>query len=401
MCCFTFHPQITALFITNGGEKGLQKDFYSPERMRLIMDMDVNKLQVRTDLAIEAKDMYVEKETPDEDKITGVTLKDHEEDGIKVSYVDIDKEGANLLNKKPGSYVTIYADGVKRQDTKLQENAAKILARELENLLEKNNIKKDGTGLIVGLGNWNVTPDALGPMTVEKVLVTSHLFKLEHESVSEGYRPVGAVTPGVMGVTGIETSNIIFGIVEKFKPDFVIAIDALASRSIERVNETIQLSDSGIHPGSGVGNKRKELSKETLGVPVIAIGVPTVVDAVTITSDTIDYILKHFGREWREKDRPSKSLAPASMSFGNKKFTEEDLPDPDKRQTFMGIVGTLSDEEKRKLIAEVLTPTGYNMMVTPKEVDGFMIDMSHVIANGINAALHEAVDVDNFANYSR
>nr|WP_176481899.1 GPR endopeptidase [Paucisalibacillus globulus] len=369
--------------------------------MRLIMDMDVNKLQVRTDLAIEAKDMYVEKETPDEDKITGVTLKDHEEDGIKVSYVDIDKEGANLLNKKPGSYVTIYADGVKRQDTKLQENAAKILARELENLLEKNNIKKDGTGLIVGLGNWNVTPDALGPMTVEKVLVTSHLFKLEHESVSEGYRPVGAVTPGVMGVTGIETSNIIFGIVEKFKPDFVIAIDALASRSIERVNETIQLSDSGIHPGSGVGNKRKELSKETLGVPVIAIGVPTVVDAVTITSDTIDYILKHFGREWREKDRPSKSLAPASMSFGNKKFTEEDLPDPDKRQTFMGIVGTLSDEEKRKLIAEVLTPTGYNMMVTPKEVDGFMIDMSHVIANGINAALHEAVDVDNFANYSR
>src|SRR5690606_15896430 len=256
-----------------------------------------------------------------------------------------------------------------------------------------------GTGLIVGLGNWNVTPDALGPMTVEKVLVTSHLFKLEHESVSEGYRPVGAVTPGVMGVTGIETSNIIFGIVEKFKPDFVIAIDALASRSIERVNETIQLSDSGIHPGSGVGNKRKELSKETLGVPVIAIGVPTVVDAVTITSDTIDYILKHFGREWREKDRPSKSLAPASMSFGNKKFTEEDLPDPDKRQTFMGIVGTLSDEEKRKLIAEVLTPTGYNMMVTPKEVDGFMIDMSHVIANGINAALQEAVDDGYFVKY--
>ncbi|WP_026906245.1 GPR endopeptidase [Paucisalibacillus globulus] len=363
--------------------------------------MDINKLQVRTDLAIEAKDMYVEKETSDEEQIKGVTLKEREENGIKVSYVDIDEEGAKLLGKKPGSYVTIYADGVKRQDTKRQENAAKILARELESLLEKNNIRKDGTGLIVGLGNWNVTPDALGPMTVEKVLVTSHLFNLEHESVSEGYRPVGAVTPGVMGVTGIETSNIIFGIVEKFKPDFVIAIDALASRSIERVNETIQLSDSGIHPGSGVGNKRKEISKETLGVPVIAIGVPTVVDAVTITSDTIDFILKHFGREWREKDRPSKALAPANMSFGGKKFTEEDLPDPEKRQTFMGIVGTLSDEEKRKLIAEVLTPNGYNMMVTPKEVDGFMIDMSHVIANGINAALHEAVDVENFANYSR
>ncbi|GGA68806.1 GPR endopeptidase [Ornithinibacillus halotolerans] len=365
------------------------------------MDLNENKFQVRTDLAIEAKDMYVEKETPPEEQIKGVQLREKNENGIKISFVDIDKDGAEVIGKKPGSYVTIYADGVKKQDTKSQENAAKILARELENLLERNNIPKDGTGLIVGLGNWNVTPDALGPMTVEKVLVTSHLFKLEHQSISEGYRPVGAVTPGVMGVTGMETSNIIFGIVEKFKPDFVIAIDALASRSIERVNETIQLSDSGIHPGSGVGNKRKEISKETLGVPVIAIGVPTVVDAVTITSDTIDYILKHFGREWREKDRPSKSLAPASMTFGGKKFTEEDLPDPEKRQTFMGIVGTLSEEEKRKLIQEVLTPTGYNMMVTPKEVDGFMIDMSHLIANGINAALHEAVDVDNFANYSR
>jgi spore protease len=231
--------------------------------------------------------------------------------------------------------------------------------------------------------------------------VTSHLFKLQQETVSEGYRPVAAVTPGVMGVTGIETSDIIFGIVEKLKPDFVLAIDALASRSIERVNETIQLSDTGIHPGSGVGNKRKELSKDTLGVPVMAIGVPTVVDAVTITSDTIDYILKHFGREWNEKDRPSKALAPASMNFGAKKFTEEDLPDEKQRQTFLGIVGTLSDEEKRKLISEVLTPIGHNLMVTPKEVDGFMIDMASVISNGVNAALHEKVNVDNFASYSR
>ncbi|WP_047981443.1 GPR endopeptidase [Ornithinibacillus contaminans] len=365
------------------------------------MDNQTDKFQARTDLAVEAKDMYVEKETPEEDQIKGVQLKDREENGIKISYVEIDSEGAELLGKKPGSYVTIYADGVKKQDTKRQEDAAKILARELEQLLVKNNIPKDGTGLIVGLGNWNVTPDALGPMTVEKILVTSHLFKLEHQSVSEGYRPVGAVTPGVMGVTGIETSNIIFGIVEKFQPDFVIAIDALASRSIERVNETIQLSDSGIHPGSGVGNKRKELSQTTLGVPVLAIGVPTVVDAVTITSDTIDFLLKHFGREFREKDRPSKALAPASMSFGGKKFTEEDLPDEEKRQTFMGIVGNLPEDEKRKLIAEVLTPIGHNLMVTPKEVDGFMIDMSHLLANGINAALHEAVDVDNFASYSR
>ncbi|MTW84126.1 GPR endopeptidase [Virgibacillus dakarensis] len=358
--------------------------------------------QVRTDLAVEAKDMYVEKQENKQDgQIKGVTIKEHEQDNIKISYVEIDDEGAALIDKKKGTYITIYADGVKKQDTDKQEAAAKILAKELEQLMAKNNIPKDATGLIVGLGNWNVTPDALGPMTIEKVLVTSHLFKLQHETVAEGYRSVAAVTPGVMGVTGIETSDIIFGVIEKFQPEFVIAVDALASRSIERINETIQLSDSGIHPGSGVGNKRKELSQDTLGIPVLAIGVPTVVDAVTITSDTIDFILKHFGREWNEKDKPSKSLAPAGLNFGTKKFTEADLPDDEKRKTFFGIVGTLSEEEKKALIKEVLTPIGYNFMVTPKEVDGFMIDMSHVIANGVNAALHEKVDVDNFASYSR
>ncbi|PAV29008.1 GPR endopeptidase [Virgibacillus profundi] len=365
---------------------------------------DMEKVyQVRTDLAIEARDMYVETEEKKEEKkeIKGVTIKERNEDNIKISYVDIDEEGAKLLGKKVGSYVTIYADGVKKQDTARQEAAAKILAKELEQLIVKNNVPTDGTGLIVGLGNWNVTPDALGPMAAEKVLVTSHLFKLEHESVSEGYRPVAAVTPGVMGVTGMETSDIIFGIVEKFQPDFVIAIDALASRSIERINETIQLSDSGIHPGSGVGNKRKELSQDTLGVPVMAIGVPTVVDAVTITSDTIDFLLKHFGREMSEKDDPSKSLAPASLSFGDKNFSEADLPDEEKRNTFLGIVGNLSENEKRQLISEVLTPIGHNLMVTPKEVDGFMIDMANVIANGVNAALHENVDVDNLASYTR
>ncbi|MFD1850223.1 GPR endopeptidase [Oceanobacillus bengalensis] len=369
------------------------------------MDENVQAYQVRTDLAVEARDMYVEstqkQKKKQESEIKGVTFKEKHQDDIKISYVEINEEGASALGKKTGTYVTIYADGVKRQDTKRQEAAAKILAKELENLIAKNNIPKGGTGLIVGLGNWNVTPDALGPMTVEKTLVTSHLFKLQYESVAEGYRPVAAVTPGVMGVTGIETGDIIHGIVENFKPDFVIAVDALASRSIERVNETIQLSDSGIHPGSGVGNKRKELSKDTLGVPVIAIGVPTVVDAVTITSDTIDFILKHFGREWNEKDRPSKALAPASMSFGGKKLTDEDLPDEEKRNTFMGIVGTLSDEEKRKLISEVLTPIGHNLMVTPKEVDGFMVDMANLLAEGVNAALHENIDVTNFASYSR
>lgn len=369
------------------------------ERME-IMKQDENNFSVRTDLAVEAKDMYIkQQEKPKE--IQGIITKERTEAGIQVSHVQIDEAGGKEIGKKPGNYITIYADGVKNEDTKSQANAAKILAAELEQLIRDNDIPDDGKALIVGLGNWNVTPDALGPMTVEKVMVTNHLFELNMETVSEGYRPVSAVSPGVMGVTGMETSNIIHGIVEKFQPDFIIAVDALASRSIERINETIQISDSGIHPGSGVGNKRKELSKATLGVPVIAIGVPTVVDAVTITSDTIDYMLKHLGKEWSDKDRPANALSPGGFTFGKSKLTEEHMPDTEKRQAFLGMIGTLSEEDKRALIKEVLTPTGHNMMVTPKEVDGFMIDMSHLLANGINASLHETVDVDNLAFYSR
>lgn len=263
------------------------------------------------------------------------------------------------------------------------------------------NIGKEASCLVVGLGNSNVTPDALGPLTVENLLVTRHLFHLQPESVEEGFRPVSAVAPGVMGTTGIETSDIIHGIVEKIKPDFVIVIDALAARSIERVNATIQISDTGIHPGSGVGNKRKELSRETLGIPVISIGVPTVVDAVSITSDTIDFMLKHFGREMRENKRPSSALAPAGWAFGKKKkFAEEDMPSAKQRSTFLGMIGTLAEEEKRKLIYEVLAPLGHNLMVTPKEVDMFIEDMANLLASGLNAALHEQVDQHNIGSYT-
>lgn len=359
------------------------------------------KFQVRTDLAIEAKDMYVEQEESNDQEIKGVTIKERQENNMTISYVQIDETGAASLDKKAGNYITIHSEGVKKQDTKMQEETAKVLAKELVELIKQCNVPKDAKCLVVGLGNWNVTPDALGPMAAEKVLVTSHLFKLQPEYVDDGYRPVSAMTPGVMGLTGIETSDIIYGVIEKTKPDFVIAVDALASRSVERVNATIQLSDSGIHPGSGVGNKRKELSKETLGIPVIALGVPTVVDAVSITSDTIDYLLKHFGREWKEKDKPSKALTPAGMRFGKRKLTDEDLPDPEHRKAVLGMVGELSDEEKRSLIEEVLTPLGHNLMVTPKEVDGFMKDMAHVIAEGLNAALHENVTIQNFGNYTR
>ncbi|MGA5692530.1 GPR endopeptidase [Cytobacillus pseudoceanisediminis] len=371
--------------------------------------IDLSQYSVRTDLAIEAREMVISERQKDNihqqenlSQIEGVIIKEKEENDIKISFVEVTKDGAEALGKKEGKYLTLEVTGIRQQDTELQQKVESVFASEFSQFIKQLGINEDASCLIVGLGNWNVTPDALGPQVCENLLITRHLYQLQPESVEEGYRPVSAISPGVMGLTGIETSDIIYGIVDKTKPDFVIAIDALASRSIERVNSTIQISDTGIHPGSGVGNKRKEISKETLGIPVIAIGIPTVVDAVSITSDTIDYILKHFGKEMKEGGRPSRALAPAGMTFGEKKkLTDDDLPEEHHRKTFLGMIGTLPEEEKRKLIYEVLSPLGHNLMVTPKEVDVFIEDMSNLIANGLNAALHQKVNQDNAGFYTR
>ena len=365
--------------------------------------LDLSKYSVRTDLAVEAHEMVVEERSEQQNSSTieGVIIKEKEEQGVKISTVEITKEGEKAIGKKAGRYLTLEVQGIRQQDTELQEKVEEVFAKEFNQLMKQLKISDEASCLIVGLGNWNVTPDALGPMAVENLLITRHLFSLQPENVQDGFRSVSAIVPGVMGLTGIETSDIIHGVIEKSKPDFVIAIDALAARSIERVNSTIQISDTGIHPGSGVGNKRKELSMETLGIPVIAIGIPTVVDAVSITSDTIDFILKHFGKELKEGDRPSRALAPAGMTFGEKRnLTEEDLPNEAKRSTFLGMVGTLPEEEKRKLIYEVLSPLGHNLMVTPKEVDIFIEDMANVISSGLNAALHYEVDQGNYGSYT-
>ncbi|PLR93803.1 GPR endopeptidase [Bacillus sp. T33-2] len=370
--------------------------------------VDLSKYSVRTDLAIEAREMVLADrgrtvhDQEDQSRIEGVITKEKEENGINISLVEITADGEAAMGKKQGKYITIEVTGIRQQDTQLQKNVGKVFSNEFSRFLKQVGLQENASCLVVGLGNWNVTPDALGPLVCENLLVTRHLFELQPENVSAGYRAVSALAPGVMGLTGIETSDIIFGVVEKTKPDFVIAIDALASRSIERVNATIQISDTGIHPGSGVGNKRKELSKETLGIPVIAIGVPTVVDAVSITSDTIDFILKHFGKEMREGGRPSRALAPAGMSFGEKrKLTEDDLPEEQHRKAFLGMVGALEEDEKRQLIFEVLSPLGHNLMVTPKEVDVFIEDMANLLATGLNNALHQTVTGNNAGYYTR
>nr|WP_062050019.1 GPR endopeptidase [Bacillus sp. JCM 19034] len=366
-------------------------------------ELNLEQFQIRTDLAVEAHQIAVEEAENNnkESHISGVQINEETIDDVVITRVVIDQDGAKRLGKKPGNYLTFESLGIRKKDTDLQERIERVFAKQFSEFMQEIGISKKDTCLVVGLGNWNVTPDALGPIAVENLLVTRHLFELAPEQVEDGFRPVSAISPGVMGLTGIETSDVIFGVIEKTKPDFVIAIDALASRSITRVNSTIQISDTGIHPGSGVGNKRKEISKEVLGIPVIAIGIPTVVDAVSITSDTIDYVLKHFGREIRESNQPSRLLAPAGMTFGEKRtLKEEDLPSEKKRETIMGMIGTLPEQEKRQLIQEVLAPLGHNLMVTPKEVDVFIDDMANVLAQGLNAALHEHINQQNVGGYT-
>lgn len=363
-------------------------------------ELDMAKYQVRTDLIVESKAMHYS--SIKEEKESGIITYKKEIHGIKIETVELSKKSEEKLGKKAGLYTTIYAKGIIEQDTELQIATEKALAVQLRDFIDELKIDKMAVCLVVGLGNVNITPDAIGPLVIEDILITKHLFELQPEMMEEGFRPVCAFIPGVMGMTGVETSDIIIGIVEKIKPDFIVVIDALAARSIGRVNTTIQITDTGIHPGSGVGNRRKEISKETIGVPVISIGVPTVVDAVTITSDTIDLMLKNLGREWQEKDRKYQALVVQNSACGKGVPPKmEHMPNEKQRNVLLGLVGNLSEEEKRQLIYEVLTPIGQNFMVTPKEVDQAVKDVANILANGLNDALHEKITQENIAGYSK
>ena len=245
------------------------------------------------------------------------------------------------------------------------------------------NIKKKDTCLFIGLGNAKSTPDSLGPKVSKDIIVTKHIYDLG--DLDDKYRVVSLITPGVTGTTGIETSDIIESIVKKTNPDFIVAVDALASGSIDRVNKTIQMTDTGIHPGSGIGNSRKEISKDTIGIPVLAIGVPTVVDASVIVSDTINYMYKHYAFNKEYSKNPKSKLTFNNVNYLNKNIV---INTKDKEDLF-GLIGKLNSDEVKILINEVLNPIGYNLMVTPKEID-FVIDkLSMLISSVVNETLHE------------
>ena len=207
------------------------------------------------------------------------------------------------------------------------------------------------------------------------------MFSVSKDSSS--FSKVSSFYPGVTGITGIETSDFIYGVIDKVKPDLVIVVDALCSTSISRVNKSIQISDTGIYPGSGVGNKRKEISKQTLGVPVISIGIPTVVDAAVIVADTISFMSKNYA--YNKSHSKASKLINKPVNYLKKDIS---VSNHDKK-TLLGLVGLLNEEELINLTYEVLTPIGYNLMVTPKEVDFVIEKLSDVISYGINHSLHE------------
>ncbi|WP_294395019.1 GPR endopeptidase [uncultured Clostridium sp.] len=322
---------------------------------------------IRTDLALEAKEMYSEKHKQEKD-IDGIEVINEIDKDIKVTTVKVKNEsGAQKIGKPKGDYVTIEIPDFTAYDAETMDRVSQVVA-EIIGRMVKIDVEK--TILVVGLGNWKVTPDALGPKVTEGIMVTRHLKTVMPEIMDDSVRPVCSIAPGVLGVTGVETVEIIKGTVERVKPDIVICIDALAARRVERVNTTIQIGDTGISPGAGVGNNRKQINEDNLGIKVIAIGVPTVVDAVTIANDTIDIVVD--------------SLINNSESGSD----------------FYKMLASLDKNEKNNLIREVLSSKALGeMIVTPKDIDLIINSLAKIISNGINMAVQPNMDMEEINKF--
>ena len=307
----------------------------------------------RTDMADERREIYKKANNLDGD-IPGIeTTEKLNDDNIKTSIVKIlNEQGEEAIGKPIGTYVTVDIKNLKLAGDEAIEKASNIISEEIKSIINEK-INNQDEILIVGLGNQFVTPDSLGPKVVSEIEVTRHLLKYAPEYVMPGARSVSAIAPGVLGTTGIETLEIIKGIVDNTKPKLIIVIDSLASKSIERISSTIQISNTGIVPGAGVGNTRKELSQNTLGIPVVAIGVPMVVDLATITDDCLDIFI-------------------------------EKLQDEAKSNEYLN---NLKNRNNYEEIKSALIPNNYNMIVTPKEIDDLIENMKDIIAMSINYAI--------------
>lgn len=307
---------------------------------------------VTTDLAIEAHDA-LRAQTGRE--VPGVTVERRDFAHGRVTTVRIiDEQGAQAMGKPPGTYITIEAPVLRTNDPEGHTSVVRELASALQSLLK---IGDQAGILVVGLGNWNATPDALGPRVANHTYVTRHVYFFAPEHTPEGTRMVSAFAPGVLGTTGIETAEIIKGVVEHVRPEVVICVDALAAGAVERIASSIQLSDRGINPGSGIGGQRQGLTRESLGVNVISIGVPTVVHAALIARDAIVKLYKAYGRT---------------------------PPQP---------------AETEDIIQQLLEPFGGQLMVTPKEIDDLIRNCARIIAGGISVAVHPGIMPEHYTDY--
>lgn len=309
-----------------------------------------SKMEVRTDLALEEKERF----PGDGGEVKGVSLREwyHQERQIKITEVKIlNEKGAKAMGKEMGTYLTIEARDLDRKGETFRQKLADELAGQIRKLT------KAGKVLVVGLGNLYVTPDSLGPRVLQHLHVTRH-YDGQYGAgflTSHGMASISGIVPGVMAQTGMETAEILKGVVKETKPELVIAIDALAARSVHRLGCTIQLSDTGIRPGSGVGNHRSGLTEETLGVPVLAVGVPTVVGAAAIVQDTIEAMVKAL-----------------EMGTGTKGAGQ--------------YLSGLGPEEQYALIRELLEPEFGPMFVTPPDIDERVEQLGLVISEAIELA---------------
>lgn len=289
----------------------------------------------RTDMAVERRDLY-RNANKLEDEINGLECEEENVDDITITRVKItNSDGEKALQKRIGNYITIDTKKINNITEEKQKKIIDTFSKELSKIIDKH-VKKDEEILIVGLGNLHSTPDALGSKVVDNIEITRHIKIYLPNAIDKNIRSVSAINPGVLGTTGIETVEIVKGIVQNINPKLIIAIDSLCSKNIDRINKSIQISDTGIIPGGGVGNSREELSKETLNVPVIAVGVPTVLDAATIVVDTLNVC--------------------------DVEISENEIV------------------EKMKL-------NNFNFIVTPKEIDELIENMSDIVSEGINLAL--------------
>lgn len=296
-------------------------------------------IQRRTDLAEEARELWAQS-TENKGELTGISVEEEQKKHIHVSRVEIlDEQGEQSLGKPKGHYVTLTLQDALEGD--LLSFWVETLKEELQSLLKV--VSPEAPVLVVGLGNPKVTPDAIGPKVQSLIAVTRHLITALPQHFTH-LRPVSALASGVLGTTGLESSEIIRGVTEEVKPALIIAVDALASRSLERVCRTVQLADTGITPGSGVGNHRGRLDKESLGIPVLAIGVPTVVDGGTLVADLL----------------------------GDDSFQQ--------------------NQEGQEVQEEQV---GKDFFVTPKEIDSHISKLSKLLALGINQALNPSLTLED------